>query len=222
MADANFTYKIGFQADTSQLQSALNQAMQSLQRLGTSPNLQATKQLKEASKAAMDLQTHLRNAYNQETGKLDLVTFNNGLKQSGMSISQYAEKLSAIGPQGEKAFLNVAQAISKAELPVKRTSALFDNLWTTMKNTMRWQLTSSVMHGFMGALSTAVGYSKDLNKNLNSIQIVTQKTNEEMSKFAENANKAAKALSTTTNDYLQASLTFFQQGPIKVLLRGIV
>jgi hypothetical protein len=33
-----------------------------------------------------------------------------------------------------------------------------------------------------------------------------------MSKFAEGANRAAKALSTTTTEYTNASLIFYQQG----------
>ena len=33
-----------------------------------------------------------------------------------------------------------------------------------------------------------------------------------MSRFAEQANKAAKALSTTTNEYAKASLIYYQQG----------
>jgi hypothetical protein len=39
-----------------------------------------------------------------------------------------------------------------ADVPLKRSSKLLDELWTTMKNTARWQLTSSAMHGFMGAV----------------------------------------------------------------------
>jgi hypothetical protein len=36
-----------------------------------------------------------------------------------------------------------------------------------------------------------------------------------MAKFAVEANKAARALSTTTNEYAKASLIFFQQGDVK-------
>ena len=186
--------------------------MQSLQKLGTSPNLQLTQQLREASSAALDLSNHLHNAYNQDTGKLDLINFNNSLKQSKTSLQDYADRLVAIGPQGEQAFLKVAQAIGKAELPIKRSNKLLNELWTTMKNTARWQLTSSALHGFMGAIQTAYGYSKDLNASLNSIRIVTEKNIESMDKFAEKANKAAKALSTTTVDYTDASLIYYQQG----------
>lgn len=212
MAGKRIEYQIGFTADTSSLQKSLDTAMKSLQSIGTNPKLQLTQELRNASTAALDLSNHLRTAFNQQTGKLDLVTFNNNLKQSGQTLEQYADKIVSIGPAGEQAFLNVAQAISKAELPVRRTSQLFDSLWTTMKNTMKWQLTSSIMHGFIGAVQTAYGYTKSLNESLNSIRIVTQKSAEDMDIFAEKANKAAKALSTTTTNYTDASLIYFQQG----------
>jgi hypothetical protein len=50
----------------------------------------------------------------------------------------------------------------------------------------------------MGAVSSAYGYAKDLNESLNNIRIVTGYNTDQMSKFAGEANKAAKALSTTT------------------------
>jgi hypothetical protein len=81
-----------------------------------------------------------------------------------------------------------------------------------MKNTARWQLSSTALHAFIGAISSAFNYAEDLNESLNNIRIVTGKSVEEMAKFAKEANKAAKALSTTTTEYTNASLIFYQQG----------
>ena len=64
----------------------------------------------------------------------------------------------------------------------------------------------------MGALSTAYGYSKDLNRSLTDIRIVSGQSAEEMKEFAEQANKAAKALNATTVDYTDAALIYYQQG----------
>jgi hypothetical protein len=69
--------------------------------------------------------------------------------------------------------MQVAEAITSAEMPLMRTNKLMDSLWTTMKNTMRWQLTSSMLQGFTSAVSHAYGYTQDLNESLNSIRIVT-------------------------------------------------
>jgi hypothetical protein len=42
-----------------------------------------------------------------------------------------------------------------------------------------------MLHGFMGAVSSAYGYAQDLNKSLNDIRIVTGASVAEMDAFAE-------------------------------------
>jgi hypothetical protein len=81
---------------------------------------------------------------------------------------------------------------------------------TTLANTARWQVSSSILHGFMGAVSSAYGYAQDLNESLNNIRIVTKNNTDQMAKFAVEANKAAKALNATTTEYTNASLIYFQ------------
>lgn len=99
-----------------------------------------------------------------------------------------------------------------AETPLIRTNKLMSNLWITMKNTVRWQITASTLQGFIGSLETAYGYAKDLNESLTNIRIVTENSAEDMAVFAKQANEAAKALSTTTIDYTDAALIYYQQG----------
>jgi hypothetical protein len=77
-------------------------------------------------------------------------------------------------------------------------------------NTLRYQLSSSVLMAFTSGIGEAVRYVKDLNTSLNDIRIVTSYGVDEMKEFANQANKAAKALSTTTNEYAKASLIYFQ------------
>jgi TP901 family phage tail tape measure protein len=106
----------------------------------------------------------------------------------------------------------LANSVVAAEVPIRRAHGALEELWVTMKNTMRWQITSSAMHGFMGAISTAYGYAQDLNESLNNIRIVSGQSVEQMADFAKEANKAAKILSTTTTDYTNAALIYYQQG----------
>jgi len=42
-----------------------------------------------------------------------------------------------------------------------------------MKNAAKWQISSTILHGFMGAIQSAYGYAQDLNESLNNIRIVT-------------------------------------------------
>lgn len=203
-------YTIGVNADTSKFEASLQEAVTSLQALGTKSQVVPT--LQKASTAALDLAKNLQSAVNTNTGKLDLSVFNKKLEDSGQSLRSYYNQMVQLGPTGTEAFLKVASSITQAELPLRRTNTLMNELWVTMKNTMRWQLTSSVLHGFVGSLEQAYGYSKNLDRSLNEIRIVSEKSAEDMARFAEQANKAAKALSTTTTNYTDASLIYYQQG----------
>lgn len=203
-------YTIGVNADTSKFEASLQEAVTSLQTLGTKSQVVPT--LQKASTAALDLAKNLQSAVNTNTGKLDLSIFNKKLEDSGQSLKSYYNQMIQLGPAGTEAFLKVASSIAQAELPLRRTNTLMNELWVTMKNTMRWQLTSSVLHGFVGSLEQAYGYSKNLDRSLNEIRIVSEKSAEDMARFAEQANKAAKALSTTTTNYTDASLIYYQQG----------
>lgn len=203
-------YTIGVNADTSKFEASLQEAVTSLQALGTKSQVVPT--LQKASTAALDLAKNLQSAVNTNTGKLDLSVFNKKLEDSGQSLRSYYSQMVQLGPAGTEAFLKVASSITQAELPLHRTNTLMNELWVTMKNTMRWQLTSSVLHGFVGSLEQAYGYSKNLDRSLNEIRIVSEKSAEDMARFAEQANKAAKALSTTTTNYTDASLIYYQQG----------
>lgn len=206
-------YEIGITADTAQLKAEMKALQQSLDSISSKKiNLGFDTELKEAAIAAESLKHQFQQAFNQDTGKLDLSKLNKSINQSGMSLEKYRIALASIGPEGEKAFIQVANAISKAQTPVVTMGKKMDELWITMKNTARWQLTSSAMHGFMGAVSTAYGYTQDLNKSLNNIRIVSGQSVEQMHDFAKEATEAAKVLSSTTTDYTDAALIYYQQG----------
>ena len=208
---------LGFTADASQAKRELQSLQRSLNDLVknssiTKDDLGLVNEIQGATRAAAQLAVQLKNATNVNTGNLDLTKFSDAMKSSGMTLDKYATQLSLLGPTGEKAFVDLTRSITLAEVPLKRTSKMLDELWVAMKNTTRWQITSSAMHGFMGAVSSAYRYVEDLNASLNDIRIVTGYSSDKMADFAIEANKAAKALSTTTTEYTNASLIYYQQG----------
>lgn len=207
---------LGFTADTSQAKKSLQELQKSLQDIaklpGKASSLFDDTDLKNASKAAIELQQHLNAAVNVNTGKLDLSRLSTSLKAANKDLNEYYSQLTKIGSQGQEAFLKLAKSISTAEAPVTRVNTKLAEMGTTLKNTVRWQLSSSIIHGFMGAIQGAYGYAQDLNESLNNIRIVTGQSVDEMTKFAEKANASAKALSTTTTAYTDAALIFYQQG----------
>lgn len=215
MANKRFDYVIGFSADTSKLSSALKQLEAQLNNIAIGKNMPAgtlTTQIQQASKAALELNSYLNKSINVDTGKLDLSAFSKALALGKTDLQTLRANLIQIGPAGQEAFASLARAIGQAEMPLRRSNELIDKLWITMKNTVRWQITSNLLTGFTGAISDAYRYAQDLNESLNNIRIVTGKSTEDMAQFAKQANKAAKELNTTTNKYAQGSLIYFQQG----------
>ena len=207
---------LAFNADTSKAKQQIQDLQNQLSAIINMPSSSfangITPKIQEATKAVAELKVHLQNATNVKTGNLDFTKLNQSIKNSGSSLSEYATKLQSLGPTGEKAFTLLAQSVASAEVPIRRSNALLSELWVTMKNTVRWQLTSSTLHGFIGAVQSAVGYTKDLNESLNNIRIVTGHSVEQMADFAKEANKAAKSLSTSTLNYTDAALIYYQQG----------
>lgn len=215
MANKRFDYVIGFSADTSKLSSALKQLEAQLNNIAIGKNMPAgtlTTQIQQASKAALELNSYLNKSINVDTGKLDLSAFSKALTLGKTDLQTLRANLIQIGPAGQEAFASLARAIGQAEMPLRRSNELIDKLWITMKNTVRWQITSGLLTGFTGAIGDAYRYAEDLNKSLNNIRIVTGKSTAEMAQFAKQANRAAKELNTTTTKYTDASLIYYQQG----------
>ena len=168
--------------------------------------------LAKAQKAAGDLARNLQQATNANTGKLDLNKFSSSLSKSGQDLKKLHQQLSSLGPEGEQAFFKLTQSIATADASTLNLGKKLSSLGTVLRNTARWQISSSLLHGFMGAISGAYRYAQDLNESLNNIRIVTGQNIDQMGKFAKEANEAAKALSTTTTQYTDASLIYYQQG----------
>ena len=213
MANSQVKIDLIFQANT---QAALNN-IQSLNNLLNKISTTTTigidgGSIDRAVQSAQQLQGALAQATNVDTGKIDLTKLNNSLKQSGTSLKTLSSNLLSVGPQGEQAFVKLANAIGRAETPMFQLNQKLKNFGTTLVNTVKWQMASTLIHGVTGAIQGAISYAEKLNGALNDIQIVTQKSSAEMSKFAETASKSAKALNTTTTEYAKAALIFYQQG----------
>ena len=208
---------LAFTADTRQakaqiadLQTSLSQLMMNSKMNGKSLGLSS--ELSKATAQVAELKT-LLSASTSATGQLDLSKFNNNLKLSGKTIQDYAKTLDSLGPRGREAFSQLASAITTAEVSFKKANGVLSEMWTTMKNTVRWQLTSSALHSFIGGLQQAYGYAKDLNKALTDIRIVApEKTMEDMADFAQVANRQAKELGSSTLKYVKGALIYYQQG----------
>ena len=205
-----------FTADTSKAKQAIQELQNSIQKLGygmtPKDNLIDPKKFEQASAAARELAHHLNNAYNANTGNLDLGKLNSSLKAAKTDLGQLTANFNNAGEVGREAFINLANAIASADQPAISINSHLSLMWTTLKNVARFQISSSIMHGLIGGIQTAYRYAQDLNESLNNIRIVTGQNIDQMAKFANEANKAARTLSASTLDYANASLIYYQQG----------
>ena len=124
---------LGFTADTAQAKRQMQDLQNSLNSIINTTNSGARKlgitgDLNDAAIAAASLKSHIESALNPKTGTLDFSKFNRSIKQSGQSLQSYSNTLLSMGPAGEKAFMQLAQAVSSSEIPLRRANELVDGL----------------------------------------------------------------------------------------------
>ena len=166
-------------------------------------------------KAVHDLQQAYQNAYSEKYNAVNATEFKSQLKMLGLTenkLSAIKTGFNRIGPEGTRAFKTIAANIMTANTQLEKTHTIFHEMAKTMGNTIKWGISSSIMNNFTGAVSEAYGYVKNLDKSLNDIRIVSNKSAKEMENFAVHANKAAQALGASTLDYTNAALIYYQQG----------
>ena len=212
-----YNVKLNLSADTKLAKTQIESLQASLRevsnfKINFNGINQLTSEINEASAAARILQANLQNALNPDTGNLDFSKFSSSIAKSGNSIEGLSQSLLKLGPTGTKAFVNLADSISRSEVPLIRTNKLVNGLYDNLKKAAGWQISSSIIHGIIGQYQQAMGYAQALDKSLTDIRIVTGQSADQMARFAKEANAAAKKLSTTTTDYTNASLIYYQQG----------
>ena len=217
MSDSRMNVQVSFSADTSQAKKEINGLISQINDL-SSKTLKSSvvrnigEDTKQAAQDVARFSSLLQNAVNINTGKLDLSKFNKSLKEANTSIPKMANSFKTLGSDGVRAFAGIVNQINNAEMPMRKMNAAVDKMWTSLKNTATWTISSSAINALVGGVQAAYSYAQDLDKSLNNIRIVTGYNADRMADFAVEANKAAKALNTTTQNYTDASLIFFQQG----------
>lgn len=204
-------FQIGFKTDKSGIQD-LKKSLQQIQKIKPA-NFDGTNQdLQEVKSTAKEVEAALSKAFNPNINSINLKTFDNELKSSGKTINDIYASFSKAGAQGQVAFSQMARSVFTTNQQLKQTHSLINQMGTTMVNTIKWGIASSVMNTFTSSVQNAFTYVENLEKSLTNIRIVTGDSQEKMDQFADSANRAAQELGRSTMDYSKAALTFYQQG----------
>lgn len=211
MATRKIQVDLTFNANTTAAKKQIENLQQSLNKVASTP-LDKNMGLENLTSQAIALKVALNNATNVNTGKLNFKQFEQELAASRINLKQFASDLTKLGPEGQKVMLDLASAVRSAEAPFITLNGALKKLGTTFANTVRWQITSSIITGMQSAFQGVIDYSERLNKSLNEIRIVTGKNVDTMARFADEAQRSAKALNSSTLDYTKAALIYYQQG----------
>ena len=206
-----------FSAETQQAKQQINELQRELNNLNTgfskkTGTEQFSDQIVKAQQSVVKLKSVLNHSINEATGQIDLTKFNDSLNNAGLSLGDLKADLTSLGDEGTHAFLSLAKSIVSAQTPIEKTNNLLQKTWETLVRTAKWQGANAAVRAFGQAVSGAYQYAQDLDKSLNSIRIVTGESADKMAQFANQANKSAQALSTSTLAYSDAALIYYQQG----------
>jgi hypothetical protein len=74
------------------------------------------------------------------------------MKKANTNLNSLRYNLQGLGPVGVDTFINLSRSITMAEIPVFRLNDKIKKLGATFANTMRWQISSSVLNMMVGAV----------------------------------------------------------------------
>ena len=205
-------YELWFKSNTQEIKKNVNELAENLKKISNIEIGLKGSGLDDARKAAQELTLELQKAVNVDTGRLDLNKLTSNLSKGKKDVVSLSAELLKAGPIGQKSFLQIAQAISQAEVPMVKINQGLKNFMDNLGKTAKWQIAQTAIQGVQSNIQNAVREAEQLNKALNDIRIVTGLDQNAMAKFAKEANKVAKELKTTTKEYAEASLIFYQQG----------
>ena len=205
--------KVGVDVEVNKSQlDALQRDFDSLAATAKMPGNELNTGLQQAGQTARQVSAILDQSFNKKLNTLDVTKFSQELSKAGLNMQTLKANLAQGGTAGAKAFNDLTSEILGTNIQLKQTSTLLDKMTVTMANTIRFGISSAVFNNLTSAISKSWEYTKKLDKSLNDIRIVSGQSADQMDRFAENANKAAQSLGSTTLDYTKAALIYYQQG----------
>ena len=211
-----YTIQVKASADVqsfNNVKKELNTLLSDLNRPGMEKYWGISKtQRQELSKSITQFKQDFESSFNKELGTINLSALSEKMKAHGTNVQAIGQAYQLLGMKGSHAFRELSAEIITTNRDLSHTKTIWDDMFKTMSNTIKWGISSSLMNTFTGSVQKAYGYVKDLDKSLTDIRIVSGASADEMERFAKQANSAAKNLGATTLDYTDAALIYYQQG----------
>lgn len=214
MAQAKYQVQLDFITNKPSLNNVQNQIKQTLALIDTKGI-----EIGLDQGSINDLKTDLNNIsniisqnFNKNTNKIDFSKVRHQLDIAGTNVNKLDNQLKMMGVNGANSLGQITRAGYIFEKQIKQTNKTVDSLRLTLLNTLKWNISSSAINSISAQFAKAYYFAKDLDRSLNNIRIVSGQTADQMIDFATAANKAALTLKSSTVEYTDAALVYFQQG----------
>ena len=207
---ANVNIKVSYSMDKTGLQE-LNRILSDISVSARVPGQEMNQELQKAATTARQLSAVLDKSFNKDLGTINVTKFNQELLKTHLDMATIKKDLEGVA-DGSTAFNIISSSVLGATAQIKTANKALENMAVTLKNTIRYGISSSVFNTFTNSFQKAYDYSRQLNKSLNDIRIVTDMSADRMEDFAVTANEASKRLGANTLDYTNAALIYYQQG----------
>jgi GH24 family phage-related lysozyme (muramidase) len=106
-------------------------------------------------------------------------------------------------------YLKSVKQGDSVDVLTRKLTGLLGQMVKTMGQAAMWSVAYGALNAITETFTKAIDYTKDLNRALNDIQIVTGMSTAQLGNFADKAMKAARALNTTSTEYAKAALIFY-------------
>lgn len=214
------SYGIDFEVNKKGLQDIMEQLnkIKSMTKIefaevtGKSPTKAMVKEMQQIQSTARKVESALKTAFNPKINSVNIQTFKAELAKSGQTLQSVQASFAKMGTVGTNAYRSLHSELTRFNTQAKETNTLLNKIGTTLTNTIKWNISSSLMNGVTQSIQQAWGFAKNLDSSLNDIRVVTGKSADEMARFAERANTVASNLGKGTTDYTRAALIYAQQG----------
>lgn len=217
MANKQLNYDIKFNTDMTSLEE-LKEALMNIKSMSAGQyiklnGVEATKaELLRVQGTAAQVGLAIEECFNPKLNTFNFTQFNQILKATGLNAQKIEADFDTLGEQGKRAFRNLTESLYTTNATLDKSKTLLNSIGDTLINAAKWSVAYGVINNISNGIKSAWTYAVSLDSALNDIRIVTGKSYQDMEKFAKSANKAAKALGTSTMDYTKGSLIYYQQG----------
>ena len=180
MADGGrIDFTVGFKSDTQglqQIKAELNELRKitptMLKEINPTWDMsKARSEFMKVEKTINDVSQAFDNAFNPQLGITNIQKLNSSLQKIG--IDKIYNQFSSLGTAGTQAFQKLASQALTTNIRLKESSTILDKIGNSLMNTIKWNISSSVVNRFTNSIQQAWGYVKHLDTSLNDIRIVT-------------------------------------------------